>query len=62
MRLTRRTGSSLPEYVLPLVLLAVATVAALPNSGNLNNWFQQVIAQTTGGQIQGTKLIIQAGQ
>ena len=61
MRNRYHFGSALPEYVVPLMLLATATLISLPASGQLNSWFQSVLSQNTGGQIQNGNLIIKAG-
>ena len=61
MTIRNHSGSALPEYVVPLVLLAAASLIVLPTGGQLNSWFQSVLSQNTGGQIQNGNLIITAG-
>ena len=62
MTIRYHSGSALPEYVVPLVLLATATLISLPASGQLNSWFKNSLSQTTGGQVQNGSLIINSGQ
>ena len=55
-------GSSLPEYVLPLVLLALATVATLSANGGLTLFFQKQLTKTVNGNLNQGTLTINTGQ
>ena len=58
----KHKGSVLPEYVLPMVLLAMVTVATLPAGAQLQTFMNQAISRATGGNVTNKALLVDLGQ
>jgi hypothetical protein len=54
-------GNALPEYVVPLVTIVMASISVLPMGGQLHQSMQQALAATTGGTLAGSRLNITVG-